>query len=166
MKKYISVLIVFFCIVTYSFSLVTGHYITNGKGCYAAKSVIGGKSQVCNCLPNEKPVVVGALLTSVSNCSADSISHKEIKFLPLPGVIQKKAIEYLTSYRAMLRNMNTVKSLKLSGLVTTLLEVVRSQSIPLYHQCEIDYLQTFDSMSPEEKEKIEYWIKINEYTGE
>jgi len=150
-------------ITSTSEALVTGHYLTNGKGCYIAKSLLGGKAQVCNCLPNEKPVIVGAIITSISTCNADSISFQDIDFFKIPSKLQPEASDYLGKYRVFLQSMGSDKSKKISDIILTFFETIRSQSIKLYNQCEIDYLLTYDSMSDDERSKIENWLKSNPF---
>jgi hypothetical protein len=162
--KFIFIVVSAMMIITsYSPALVTGHYETNGKGCYIAKSLLGGKAQVCNCLPNEKPIIVGAIITSISTCNADSISFHDIDFFKIPSKLQPEARDYLGKYRVFLQSIGTEKSKKIADIILTFFETIRSQSISLYNQCEIDYLVTYDSMSSEEKSKIMNWLKANPF---
>lgn len=142
---------------------IRGHFETNGKGCFAASSLLGGKSKVCNCLPNELPVIFGAIITSISTCSADSVMASDIKFFKMPLKLEKEAFIYLGSYRIFLNSLQSEKSKQLAETLTKFIEAIRIQYLKDYNKSEIEYVQIFDSMNEDEINKIKNWLKINPF---
>ncbi|OGU60477.1 MAG: hypothetical protein A2X64_08415 [Ignavibacteria bacterium GWF2_33_9] len=142
-------------------ALVSGHYETNGKGCYMVKSLMGGKAKICNCFDNETPLIVGGIITSIAICTPDSLSYEQIDFFPIPFVLDKIGISYLNSYKNFLESINTENTNKLAECIQDFFDSINSQVVKDYNQSEIDYMKIYDSLNSEVKNKIEKWIEFN-----